>query len=185
MLIINLFKWLLFVPVSLFAAVFGRLLNPFVVLFANDAGWLPGWLAWFQTPDNSLDGDEGWKTGHRLWRNDADVQSNRFKRYINRCLWLNRNSTMGLSISVMGSKTLGLDAIKSYWSTGDELTGNRPLHNGCVFRVLDGYWCFYWVRSWNSRYCIRVLLGWKIWCPPMAGKLQYTLNINPFMGYAP
>lgn len=32
--------------------------------FANKEGWLPRWLWWFQTPDNSLNGDQGWQTQH-------------------------------------------------------------------------------------------------------------------------
>lgn len=52
-------KWALLAPVSLFMAVFARLLCPVLPLFANDEGYLPSWLWWFQTPFDSLDGDQG------------------------------------------------------------------------------------------------------------------------------
>ena len=61
-------KWLLMVPVSLLVTVACVLFAPVIVLFASPMGWLPNWLWWFQTPDNSLDGDEGWKKEHWQWR---------------------------------------------------------------------------------------------------------------------
>lgn len=50
-------KWALLAPVSLFMAVFARLLCPILPLFADDKGYLPDWLWWFQTPFDTLDGD--------------------------------------------------------------------------------------------------------------------------------
>ena len=50
-------RWLCFLPASLAFDVFGRLLAPIVVLFTDNDGWLPSWLWWWQTPDNSIDGD--------------------------------------------------------------------------------------------------------------------------------
>lgn len=52
-------RWLSFLPASLAFDIFGRLLTPLVVLFADKDGWLPSWLWWWQTPDNSIDGDAG------------------------------------------------------------------------------------------------------------------------------
>lgn len=50
-------KWLALIFPSLFMAVFARLLCPVLPLFAEDDGYLPKWLSWFQTPFDSLDGD--------------------------------------------------------------------------------------------------------------------------------
>ena len=63
----------------------------------NNNGWdvgprLPRWLSWFDTPDNSLHGDEGWKTIHcpKYWNT-----------YLGKALWLFRNSATGFSRSVL------------------------------------------------------------------------------------
>ena len=51
-------RWLCFLPASLAFDVFGRLLTPLVVLFADKDGWLPSWLWWWwQTHDSPIDGD--------------------------------------------------------------------------------------------------------------------------------
>ena len=52
--------------ISIPLTVLALILAPVLPLFANSDGWLPKWLWWFQTPDNSLDGDQGWITEHWL-----------------------------------------------------------------------------------------------------------------------
>lgn len=54
-------KWVLLLIPSYFMAIFGRLVAPILPLFASDDGWLPDWLSWFQTPFDSLDGDDDHK----------------------------------------------------------------------------------------------------------------------------
>ncbi|MDE3023703.1 MAG: hypothetical protein KGI54_17955 [Pseudomonadota bacterium] len=180
---IAILKYLLFIPLNLFVAVFGRILNPIVVLFANNAGQLPGWLSWFSTLDFSLDGDPGWQTEHRPFKNE----SSRFQRYINRVAWLMRNSTQGFAVNVMGAGKLGY--IKSYKVYGDPLVGNRSLHNGWLFVTLKNmgyqYFEFYYVRAWSKKYCLRIQLGWKITANPQVGDTpMYTFQFWPFMGYS-
>ena len=46
---------------SLVMSIVGRLLAPVLPIFCDEQGWLPSWLSWFQTPDNSCDGDAGHK----------------------------------------------------------------------------------------------------------------------------
>lgn len=167
-----------FIALSALNALAGLLnypLAPIAVLFQKD-GWLPRRLWWLQTPDYSLDGDEGWKEKHPG-----------MPTYLKRVLWLYRNSMYGFSISVLGAP------VKEgfiYRSWGDEQTGNRPLHNGWVFRRVDNWdgpvvWQLYWVQTWNSTMCIRVNLGWKLWKNPKAGdRPQLVLSANPCMGYS-
>lgn len=60
-------KWFLFLVPSLLMDVFGRLLAPVLPFFADESGYLPRCLWWFQTPDNPLDGDRGhWNVGQKL-----------------------------------------------------------------------------------------------------------------------
>lgn len=117
-------RWLLFVPgklcMTLIALVFARL----IVMAAkqrrglvNNARTacteprLPTWLAWFDTPDNSLYGDEGWRTKHRPddWWTPAGMAA-----------WLRRNPALGFCWNTLGhqvteetvftvSGTLGVD----------------------------------------------------------------------------
>ena len=83
--------YLLLVPVSLILTLVAIILAPALPLLATEqAGWLdnhakwgvgprlPTWLSWFQTPDNSLDGDATferingisyWAKVKWLWRN--------------------------------------------------------------------------------------------------------------------
>jgi hypothetical protein len=181
---LSVIKWLLLIPLDIVFGIIAKILNPVVVLFASDSGYLPWWLSYFETTDNSLDGDSGWVENH-LWFAKG---SRGIKRYIERVRWLMRNTGMGFNEKVLGGLANGG---MLYTAVGDEATGNRPLHNGWVFRTITNpngrgtYWCFYYVRSWNSTMCIRILLGWKIWQYPQVGKkLQFTLNFNPFMGWA-
>lgn len=53
---------------------------------------LPTWLAWFDTPDNSLWGDHGWQTIHcpKDWNT-----------YWGMAKWLRRNRSIGFSRSVL------------------------------------------------------------------------------------
>ena len=170
----SLLTYLLRCIVNFLAGLLNYPLAPIAVLFQKD-GWLPSWLWWMQTPDNSLDGDEGWKEKHPG-----------LPTYLKRVLWLYRNSMYGFSIDVLGG-----DVKPSfiYRAWGDDLTGNRPLHNGWVFRRADNpdyttYWQFYWVQAWNETMCVRVNLGWKLWSNPRAGDTpQLVLSVNPFMGY--
>jgi hypothetical protein len=181
-------KWMLFLPLDIGFGIIAKLLNPVVVLFATEEGYLPWWLSYFETTDNSLDGDSGWVENHLWFGDKGRAYGGGIKRYINRVRWLMRNTGMGFSEKVLGGIAMQ-DML--YTATGDEATGNRPLHNGWVFRTITNangkgtYWCFYYVKSWNSTMCIRILLGWKIWQYPIVGKkLQFTLNFNPFMGWS-
>ena len=85
--------YVVLVPVSLLITLVAVLLAPVFPLFATQQmGWcdnhayqiigprLPSWLSWFQTPDNSLDGDATferlnppsyWSQVKWLWRNPA------------------------------------------------------------------------------------------------------------------
>ena len=85
--------YILLVPINLVITLLALITAPVMPLFAtqqigwlnNDSGWgygprLPKWLSWFQTPDNSLDGDATfeslnppsyWSKVKWLWRNPA------------------------------------------------------------------------------------------------------------------
>lgn len=181
-MIISIIKYILLVPIDLLMSPIGRLLNPIAILFASKDGWLPKWLWAFQTPDNSLDGDEGFKREHRWFRNDLNF----LKIYLNRVQWLNRNSMYGFDFMVMGAN---IEPGFTYRCIGDESVGNRPLHEGLVIRIVRNpsgsvYWQWYYVKAWSKTKCLRINLGWKLWGELRSGQhKQFTFNVWPFMGY--
>lgn len=174
-------KYALLVLASLLASVLNLFLAPVVVLFASDDGWLPRSLWWFQTPDNPLDGDGGWKEEHRRFK----VEDAAWKRWYNRTTWLYRNPMYGFSIDVLGAKTLWTDTVILI---GDPLVSNRPIHSGLVQRRLIReskiiYFQWYYVWQWSETRCVRINLGWKLWGDATKDRnCQLTFSPNPFMG---
>ena len=87
-------SYILLVPVNLLLTLIAVIIAPILPLFASNVSGmvdngtfvrleprLPKWLSWFQTPDNSLNGDatfqtmfppnQWWSQVHWLWRNPA------------------------------------------------------------------------------------------------------------------
>src|SRR5574341_756085 len=135
-------KLLLFIsliPINFGMTLFAWLfVNWWAALFANKEGWLPKWLTWFQTFDNSL---------------DAGVDSGFFKRssnvWWNRTRWLYRNSTDGFAYYV-----LGIPFIPSDWAV------QRYEGEAGVFKAKStrGYFNYR-----GSRWNFAVNLGCKAW----------------------
>lgn len=165
--------WLLFAVLDLLMKLVNVFLAPFLPLFASENGWLPKWLSWFQTDDNSLDGDSGWKTEHYVG----------WPRYLKRVLWLYRNPTYGFARTVCGFQ---VQPGFKYLCNGDEAVSNLPLTEGKVFRTItnpDGSiaWQWYYVKAWPGKTkCLRINLGWKVWGHKQAGDTcSLTFSINP------
>jgi len=174
-------KYVILVLVSLLVSFLNYFLAPVAVLFASEDGWLPKWLWWFQTPGDSLDGDNGWKEEHRRFK----VEDKPWKRWYNRTTWLYRNSMYGFAIDILGAKVYNTDTLEII---GDTQVSNRPILNGLVRRTLirsgrPVYFQWYYVRRWGSSMkCLRINLGWKLWGDFRTTKPQLTFSPNPFMG---
>jgi len=95
-------RWLPYLLAYVPLQILAWIITPFLPLFkelrlgnlnnANEYGVgyrLPVWLSWFDTPDNSLVGDEGWFAKHQ----DAG--------YWAMVAWLYRNSLYGLKWTVL------------------------------------------------------------------------------------
>jgi hypothetical protein len=168
-------KWFVLVIINMILKYFiAYLLTPIIVLFAKQDCNLPNWLFWFMTHDNTLDGDSGWKTESRPYLNE----SNRYKRYVNRCYWLWRNSLYGFDHSVLGIKYQSGDSVQVI---GDNNISNGPPGvSGTVKRYLhrDGKviaWQWYYIRQykkWPNK-CIRVNLGNKLWGDISVGNVAH------------
>lgn len=175
-MIISILKWMALVPVDLLTTVLGRFIAPFAVPFASKDGWFPWWLKWLGTYDNSLEGDNGWKTEHWQWRYKLPDW---LARYVGRVGFLWRNNMYGFDIDVLGAP---IQEGFKFQVWGNPEVSNLPLVEGWVFRKLtnpDGtvYWQFYWVKSWCAHRAVRVVLGWKLWGTLVAGeKRQYVFS---------
>jgi hypothetical protein len=145
-------RWFLLLPADLLATPFCWLTAPLVVLFADGNGWLPRGLEWWQTPDNSLDGDDGWRTEHFIG----------WPRYTKRVLWLWRNPMYGLAWGPLALKIIPRD------TANRRIRGNPWIRNRAN-AVAGSYYCRIG-RAWNLK-IIRPLagdtalmleLGWKL-----------------------
>lgn len=137
-------------------------LTPIICLFVTENNELPNCLYWFTTPDNPHLKDAGWENESRPFINET----NNFKRYINNCFWLWRNSLYGLNESLFSVKFRS-GIIKA---VGDNDVSNGPL--GKSGRVIRYYyengkllaWQYYKVKRlarW-PRKCVRINIGWKL-----------------------
>lgn len=173
-------KWAAIGPLSLFMAVLGRVLAPVLPFFVQDDGYLPRWLWWFQTPDNTCDGDRGHWERH--------PGTGRWATYGRRTAWFWRNVGYGFDIDVLGLKAKDGDTLTF---SGVEGVGTNPSKNGYEWRVLrraDGtragfqlYAVYVW-PFWKTR-CLRMNFGWKIWnFGEGLEAYQWTGMANPFFG---
>lgn len=89
-------NWLIKIPFVIIMWVVAIILAPILPIFAKDQYGkinnnngtgveprLPNWLSWFQTPDNSLLGDDNFKSKHS-------------GTYLDKVMWLWRNPIYGL-----------------------------------------------------------------------------------------
>lgn len=128
-------------------------LAPLIVLFKNnEMGWvnnatakavgprLISLLSWWQTPDNSLDGDAGFE---RLFPE---------KNWWSRVHWLWRNPFYGFAVKTFNG------------STGMSYSGNldcSPTKPGHIFVKGHGLWQYVLYKKIGSK-CLYINLGWNI-----------------------
>lgn len=93
-------RWILYpvfgltsLAITIFSFVF---VNWWAPLFADEDGYLPKWLYWFQTFDAPL--DASWKDGYL----PASWGNTRFKRYWARVYWMYRNPCYGIDYFLLG-----------------------------------------------------------------------------------
>ncbi len=168
-------RWVLLLVLNQLTNVINYPLAPVVVLFADANGWLPDCLWWFQTPDNSLNGDYLWKVQNRPYLDET----NAWKRWVNQYSWLHRNKLYGFSRAVLGFKYK--PATDIIYFNGDDTIRDTPspAKEGGMFKYINRV---YWNKRDNTHYtkkvafqyyyikqykrfpnrCIRVLLGWKL-----------------------
>lgn len=118
-------------------------------------GWyLPTWLNWFQTPDNDLDGDYGWKTEHWQWRFKLPAH---ISTYVGRIGWLWRNPGYGFGVVRLDS---AVPLLATY--TGDQSVNDSPGVEGYCLVQCDKLFQLVWVKRISDTKCIYCNLGWNI-----------------------
>jgi hypothetical protein len=148
--------YLVLVPISLLTTLIGLVLAPVMVLFKQDKLWwcdnhsyqaigpvLPTWLNWFNTPDNTLDGD-------------ATFQVNNGISYWSKVKWLWRNPAYSFALRYLTNpyytKVSGDPTIKD----------NDNAKKGWCLVYANGLFQFTLVAPIGFSRCIYVNLGWNI-----------------------
>lgn len=133
--------------VNLVFTAFAISLTPLVVLFANEQGYLPNWLVWFQTQDNSL--DEGWRGTY--FGNPVSPAPKGFELWKYRIRWLWRNPAYGFCYWPLGIQMKFEDWIIDDYK--EDTSGSRILLKA---HTITGKH-FAYTTNKGDKY------GWKIW----------------------
>ena len=149
-------RYILYLIACIFMEIVSVPLAFVLPFFARNA-WLPRWLSWFQTPDNSLEGDAGWQNEHWQWRKKLP---DLFCIYVGYMGWLLRNRAYGFKWSVLAAKVVQ-DALRY---EGDLSIKNRDDAKAGWFRVwMESYWQY--KRIWQipgQQRCVMLNFGWQL-----------------------
>lgn len=151
-------RWLLCLAALFAMSVLAFFLTPILPAFArprlgpvdNNHGQaveprLPRWLAWFDTPDNSLLGDKNWKATH-----DGG--------YWSQVAWLYRNSLYGFKWGPIAAPMGGKRIIH-----GDPDINRNNGHYGVLRITMGPYWQWKCVKPiGRSQRCWMINLGWML-----------------------
>jgi hypothetical protein len=129
--------------VNLLFTALAMVLAPIVALFCKNDGYLPNWLAWFQTFDAPL--DAGTRDGYPGFDPSGS-------RWWNRTKWLWRNPAYGFAYWPLGQTFDPAEWIVTKFESGANYTNFHA-------RTRDGrLWCV----SYNGAFG-QWKLGWKAW----------------------
>ena len=145
-------KWALMVPVMLLLTAIAFPLA-LVLPFFSKNGWLPSWLSWFQTPDNSLYGDDGWKTEHWMWRYKLPVA---LATYVGMVGWLWRNPAYGFGCVYMTGDPIVATFL------GNEKVNDSPLSEGLITVYSQDLFQFVLCKKISATKCLYFVFGWNI-----------------------
>lgn len=171
--------WFLKLIPSIIVEIFAKIMSPILALFCDEDGWLPSWLGWFQTPDNSCDGDRGHKA---RWPKQGKIYN-----WMRRTAWLFRNSAYGFNLK-LGFKYKEGDV---RMTIGNPDAGDRSGVSGIVHHFVyrnnklvafQHYYVKHY-RIFGIWRCVRAGFGYKIWGEPSSKMYgQHWLYFNPIKG---
>lgn len=153
-------RWISYLFACLVVEVLAIFLAPVLPLFArlkygpweNASGQalghrLPSWLAWFDTPDNALEGDSNWQASH-IWPSSHWSMAG----------WLLRNRAYGFKWSVLSAPNNMLRIVE-----GDKLINYHTSRFGELRITMGDYW--QWKRIGklgNTGYGYMLNFGWLL-----------------------
>ncbi len=148
--------YLALVPISLVITLLALVIAPVMPVFAKDSvGWLdngskwgvgprlPKWLSWFQTPDNSLNGD-------------ATFERLNPPSYWSKVKWLWRNPAYAFALKYIHSP------YETTVSGDPTIKDNDNAKKGWCLVHANGLFQFTLVAPIGFSRCVYVNLGWNI-----------------------
>ena len=200
-------KWFLYAIREILVTILAYIVNPIVCLFADNEGWLPRWLFWFQTYDNTLDVE--WMitenvvpkfaqydyAKHYVYHYEEKFEDGtvipgyvsvldprftikeRVQRYICRLAWLYRNTNYGFSYLVNG---VDIDASKLLIvRKWEKFNDEQCICYDPTVNLWDRPWCIYYCKQYCKKFRLRIYLGWKL-KSLHSGRHMLALHISPF-----
>ena len=161
-------------PLNCVVLVSAYLLSPILPLFASKDGWLPKCLWWYQTPDNPLDGDYGFRMIHAPFKGE-DLSY--WKKYINRMFWMIRNPSYGFDWTVLAFNPepgYVLKVVRGSHPIGGDTTIDGYYHAILTNPNGSKAWQLYVIHHWNKTRYAKIDLGWRLWQAPNV--CQYMSN---------
>jgi hypothetical protein len=138
--------------------VFAYIITPLLPLFQQKRyGWIDNgnqteieprlapWLAWFDTPDNSLWGDKHWR------------ETNNYTGYLAQVMWLYRNSLYGFKWTVLACKVAG----EIQYSGNPNINRNNG-QTGVFKAKYSDYWQVKIVKKLFGDFGIMFNFGWQL-----------------------
>lgn len=132
----------------------------------GDEPRLPGWLSYFQTPDNSLLGDGAWQRcepAHWAWRSWF-AWFPLLYRYLGRVGWIMRNPAQGYDRTICARLDIDCD----FKFEGDPAIRDKPAYKAGKLSIVasnpDGstYWAEYRVSRPLFGFCWVSKRGWDL-----------------------
>lgn len=173
-------KWFALIIPSVIMAVVGRLVAPILPFFCDEQGYLPDWLSWFATDDNSMDGDAGhWERwpGTDWW-----------STYKRRVAWGLRNVCYGFDIDVLGVRVYPTDdwEVRGNEDASDTngVSGTciRHCHRDGKHIAFQLYYIKHY-RLFGRPCCVRANFGWKLWASRDKVAQYVGIYFNPIKGF--
>lgn len=179
-MLIALLKYFTLAPLSVLMTLLCVVFSPVIALFLRQDGYLPSWLAWFQTPDNPAIGDANFHANQMAWTHSP---------YLWCVFWLIRNPAYGFD-AFAGFQAKGAGSYKAW---GNEAICIDRLADGS-YRLIQGWYLRRYADAGGTRFqlrfifrwlphrCARLSFGWVLWQPMPVGSVRnLELTISPFM----
>lgn len=177
-------RWPAYLIANLVMLLLAYLLAPFLPAFAIGRDHLPACLSWFDTPDNPLDGDGGFKAEHAPFKGEVTG----WRRYMNRVVWLLRNPAYGFDIEVLGFPPDKLPNAATVSHSGGHSISGKNSEDGWYFLTIkdsDGKsaWQFFYIKHLTDSHCLRLNIGWKLWSWFNQEVSQFVFSFSPWKVY--